>query len=79
MKLIKKANPAVIALANKFQVGQETEVTRTYFDGRGYDTVVDKFTIAKVNKVTLDIVDTKGNTYRFDPKTAKNVQVINNS
>jgi hypothetical protein len=70
MKLIKKAKKATTALADKFQVGQEIEVTSNYFDGRGYNTVADKFTIAKVNKVTIDILDAKGDTYRLDPKTA---------
>ena len=73
MKLIKKATTA---LADKFQVGQEIEVTRNYFDGRGYNTVADKFTIAKVNKVTIDILDAKGDTYRLDPTTVQHIAVV---
>jgi flagellar hook assembly protein FlgD len=76
MKLIKKATPAVITLADKFKIGQEIEVTRNYFDGRTTTAIVDKFTIAKVNKVTIDIIDAKGDTYRLDPKTAKHVAII---
>jgi hypothetical protein len=68
MKLIKKPQPVVVTLAEKFKVGQQIKVTTAHHDGRGrYDTDVNLYTIEKVNRVTLDITNEAGYTYRFDP------------
>ena len=72
MKLIKKATPAT----NNFKAGQEIEVTTTHFDGRGYYCVTKQYTVVKVNKVTIDILDAKGDTYRLNPTTVQHVAVV---
>jgi len=74
MKLIKKATAP--APADNFKAGQVIEVTTTHFDGRGYECVTTEYTIAKVNKVTIDIVDAKGDTYRLDPTTVQHVAIV---
>jgi hypothetical protein len=75
MKLIKKATPT-FTTANNFKVGQEIEVTTTYFDGRGYESVTTPYTIVKVNKITIDITDAKGDTYRLDPTTVQHIAIV---
>jgi hypothetical protein len=73
MKLIKKATPTT---ADNFKAGQEIEVTTTHFDGRGYESVTTQYTVVKVNKVTIDITDAKGDTYRLDPTTVQHIAVV---
>ena len=72
MKLIKKATAADI----NFKAGQEIEVTTTHFDGRGYESVTKQYTVVKANKVTIDITDAKGDTYRLDPTTVQHIAVV---
>ena len=68
MKLIKKPEPAKVNLAEKFKAGQRIKVTTAHHDGRGrYDTDVNLYTIDKVNRVTIDITNEAGYTYRLDP------------
>jgi len=75
MKLIKKATAP--ALAENFKAGQVIEVTTSHHDGRGCtECVTREYTIAKVNKVTIDIVDAKGDTYRLDPATVQHVAIV---
>jgi hypothetical protein len=79
MKLIKKATPTT---ADNFKAGQEIEVTTTHFDGRGHESVAfvesvtTQYTVVKVNKVTIDITDAKGDTYRLDPTTVQHIAVV---
>jgi phosphoribosylformylglycinamidine (FGAM) synthase-like amidotransferase family enzyme len=68
MKLIRKPQPVKTNLAEKFKVGQRIKVTTAHHDGRGhYDKCETLYTIEKVNRVTLDITNNAGYTYRFDP------------
>lgn len=69
MKLIKKAPVVKQNLSDKFKAGQQIKVTKGYHDGRGgYESFQFLYTVEKVNKVTIDITDAEGNTYRFNPK-----------
>lgn len=76
MKLIKKATAAVTKLADKFVTGQQIEVTTSNFDGRWIGCVTTQYTVVKVNKVTIDILDAKGDTYRLDPTTVQSIAVV---
>jgi phosphoribosylformylglycinamidine (FGAM) synthase-like amidotransferase family enzyme len=68
MKLIRKPQPVKTNLAEKFKVGQRIKVTTAHHDGRGhYNQCETLYTIEKVNRVTLDITNDAGSTYRFDP------------
>ena len=68
MKLIKKAQPVKINLNEIFKVGQKIKLNKGYYDGRGgYETAQFTYIVEKVNRVTIDITDKRGNTYRFDP------------
>jgi phosphoribosylformylglycinamidine (FGAM) synthase-like amidotransferase family enzyme len=68
MKLIKKPQPEIVNLSEKYKVGQRIKVTTAHHDGRGhYDNCETLYTIEKVNRVTLDITNDDGYTYRFDP------------
>lgn len=75
MKLIRKPQPVKINLAEKYKVGQRIKVTTAHHDGRGrYDNCDTLYTIEKVNRVTLDIINDNGYTYRFDPIRLKGGQ-----
>lgn len=68
MKLIKKAQPVKINLNEKFTVGQKIKLNKGYHDGRGgYETAQFTYIVEKVNRVTIDVTDKPGNTYRFNP------------
>jgi hypothetical protein len=68
MKLIKKAQPVKINLNEKFTVGQKIKLNKGYHDGRGgYETWQLTYSVEKVNRVTIDVADKCGNTYRFNP------------
>ena len=73
MKLIKKATLAT----NNFKAGQEIEVTTLHFGyDVGYYCVTKQYTVVKVNKVTIDILDAKGDTYRLDPTTVQHIAIV---
>jgi hypothetical protein len=77
MKLIKKAQPVKVNLNDKFKAGQTIAVTTECHDGRGrYDHINHTYTVDKVNRVTIDITDKNGNTYRLDPDTVVDIRVI---
>jgi hypothetical protein len=68
MKLIKKAQPVKINLNEKFVIGQKIKLNKGYWDGRnGYETVQFTYIVEKVNRVTIEVTDKAGNTYRFNP------------
>ena len=63
MKLIKKPQPEIVNLSEKYKVGQRIKVTTAHHDGRGhYDNCETLYTIEKVNRVTLDITNDDGYT-----------------
>lgn len=51
-----------------FQVGQQVKWTKMFHDGRGYENWDYAGEIVKVNKVTVDVLDAKGNTWRVNKR-----------
>ena len=77
MKLIKKPQPVKVNLNDKFKAGQVVSVTTRHHDGRNsYDTIVKTYTVDKVNRVTIDITNDDGFTYRLDPDTVYSIKVV---
>ena len=67
--MIKLVNKAVVVENEvKFNVGDVTQYTTEFFDGRGYNVNTYVGTIVKVNKVTVDIELKNGNVYRVNKK-----------
>jgi len=70
MKLIKKPQPVKLNLSDKYKVGQQVKVITEHHDEthqRCYNQVKTLYTIDKVNRVTIDITNAAGYTYRFNP------------
>jgi len=68
MKLIKKPQPVKLNLSDKYKVGQQVKVITEHHDGRRcYNRLETVYTIDKVNRVTIDITNAAGYTYRLNP------------
>lgn len=76
MKLIKANKPEVKALNELFSVGDIIKYSSTFFDGRGYENYTRKMKVVKVNRVTIDAEDKKGNVYRLDVNDLRGVKKI---
>lgn len=66
MKLLKKC--AMPALKDNFKTGDKIYVTTEHFDGRGgYDKITNLYIIQKVNRVTLHVLNERGDTFVMNP------------
>ena len=76
MKLIKANKPEVKALKDLYKVGDTIKYRGSAFDGRSYESYTRKMKVVKVNRVTIDAEDKKGNIYRLDGNDLMTVEKI---
>ena len=66
-KLIKKAEKEQVV----FNVGDKIYFNQYFHDGRSYENIEHHGEIVKVNRVSVDMKDEKGNIWRLDKDEAK--------